>query len=54
MYDVTKIWFTTTEGSDFTSFDTHEPAELLELFHHLLVENKLTLLSVDDVEQVTE
>jgi len=48
----TNISFTTTEGPDATQFDTTDTAELLELFHNLLVESDLTLVSVDGVETV--
>lgn len=48
---VTTIYFTTTEGPDATQFDTHDVRELLGLFHGLLVESGLTLVSVDGVEQ---
>lgn len=50
MINTTTIFFTTTEGEDVTQFDTHDAAELLELFHMFLMENKMTLLHVDSVE----
>lgn len=48
---VTTIYFTTTEGPDATQFDTQDVGELLELFHGLLIESGLELVSVDGVEQ---
>lgn len=48
---VTTIYFTTTEGPDATQFDTQDVGELLELFHVLLVESGLKLVSVDGVVQ---
>lgn len=54
---VTTIYFTTTEGPDATQFDTQDVCELLELFHGLLVESNLKLISVDgvdhDIDRVT-
>lgn len=47
----TTIYFTTKDGPDATQFDTHNWPELLGLFHDLLVESKLELVSVDGVEQ---
>lgn len=47
---VTTIYFTTTEGPDATQFDTQDIGELLELFHGLLVESGLELISVDGVD----
>lgn len=49
---MTRISFTTTEGEDCTEFDTQDTAELLELFHELLAENHLTLISVDGVDYI--
>lgn len=49
--DVCTIHFTSKEeGASATQFDTHDVGELLELFHGFLLENHMTLVSVDDVE----
>lgn len=50
----TTIYFTTTEGPDATQFDTQDMAELMELFHMLLEENGLKLVSIDGIETVVD
>lgn len=50
MAQTATIFFSTSKGKDVTQFDTHDAAELLELFHLFLVENNMELRSVDGVE----